>query len=434
VLKWLRGPAFVTRVNPTGIETDVSFRASSRCPIDTWHHLGPRARQQSRRRDLISNLPVSISRKQKVKRARSKGGADQTRRRRIVKPPDRRPRSSPLSPLDLSSGGRVALRAAVALHLGLEVDIGNSSEGIVFVRDQKRLVFLWRDRAAPNPIYGGGTIWGDFLKPGDHWDRLRDLLLEHGAVEPSSRDRPAAVLVLESLPATLSVEQRAGAVKSSERIRIDRARAFDRRAIIEIGDEGHAQIGFDPIRRSEAGPEAPFRYTRTGNDPIEAALRLGGPDPLPVAAFDEMREADLAEAWVIALAAFADLTCFGDARSVTDRATGPRASKPGRIGPTHPAAPSIPRRRRRLGSSSESLSPLGHAAGRGVSYVCGHRRHLSRGGCGPEALRIALDMGIELRPGETWVRSHVRGLPPDVALEFRWRPPAYLAAAVHHPR
>ena len=386
---------------------------------------------------MITHYLMSISRKQKVKRARSKARADRSRPQRI-QTRSVLPRSLPISPLELAPGGRVELRAAAARHLGLAVEIRNSGEGIVFVRDNRRLVDLWMDRAEPNPKYGGATIWGSFLGPGEHWDRLRDLLLELGAVESSS-DRATAVLVRESLPSTLSAEQRAAALKNSERIRTDRARAFDRRAIVEIGEEGHAHIEFDPIRRSEAGPEAPFRYTRAGRDPIEAALRPGGQDPLPIAAFHETHEADLTEAWVVSLAAFADLTCFNEALNMSDRTAGPRTARPDRSRPTHPTASLIPRRRRRGSSLSEALSPVGHTAGPGVSYVCGHRRRLLRGGCGPEARRVALDMGIELRAGETWVRSYVRGLPPDVALEVydgARRPtsaPPCATRAEHHP-
>jgi hypothetical protein len=96
------------------------------------------------------------------------------------------------------------------------------------------------------------------------------------------------------------------------------------------------------VRRTEAGPEVPFQCTRTGSDPIEAALRLGGPDPLPIVAFDQVSEGDLADAWIVALAAFADLTCLDAARSISDRATEQRASQPGRTRATHPAAPLIP--------------------------------------------------------------------------------------------
>jgi hypothetical protein len=347
---------------------------------------------------------------------------------------DRRPdgwsvaMDEPVSPPkpDRFASVRAQLRTAVERYLGIGVDVEDGDEGIAFAHGKKRIVYLWKREAAANTIYGNRKVVGNFLEPGEHWDRLRALLIELHAVDTTpASGRPPVQTTL--LPTSLSVGQRAMALAAGKRIQTERVRAFDRRTILDIDEDGRHSIEFEPIVGHDDGTtEVPFRYAAPDGSVVSAALRLGSTDPPAIAAFEAISETELAGAWVIALVAFADLTCFED---VVDASRGPRAagSRPQR-GRSHPPARLLPIRRRRPagsgGSFARSLRPIGRTAQSGVSYVSGHRRRLASGRSSSlSARRAALDVGIHLGLGETWVQSHARGLPPDFVLHFRWQPP-----------
>jgi hypothetical protein len=162
---------------------------------------------------------------------------------------------------------------------------------------------------------------------------------------------------------------------------------------------------------------------------VAGALRLRTPgDPLAVAVERSVDPDRAAVAWVLALVAYAQLTCVAPAERDASAPSGGRtwkhardASAGGGRPQSRTAAPT------RVGSLvlSASLRPTGQTAALLASYVAGHRRRLRSGRRSSErARRSAEAVGIELGDAETWVRPHTRGVPDDAVLTFAWRPPS----------
>jgi hypothetical protein len=71
------------------------------------------------------------------------------------------------------------------------------------------------------------------------------------------------------------------------------------------------------------------------------------------------------------------------------------------------------------------LEPIGNWVRYSGAFVAGHRRRLTDGRrASKEARERARRVGITLRPYETWVRPHTRGVPDGLEMRFRWHAPA----------
>jgi len=310
----------------------------------------------------------------------------------------------------------------------LDLDIARGGDGIVLDRDGWRAVV----QATGARLRVGDPIPGEFTADGPHWGRLRELLVVqrrrqlglHVVREDTVTD-PNAVQeqVVTEFPPPLGLF-RAEVLAASARIRTDRSLHFDRPVEIEGPD---FRIRFEPICNRRGPVELPFEYIGSGRSPVKAALRLRTPsDPLAIVCSPSVAPAELASAWGHALIAFAQLTC--DAELVSSRS--PRSERVtsrrpvrGMGGPDRGASRAEPRsvRRRSLEFSSAVLEPSGATLQVLACYVAGHRRQLSeRRSASDSAKRAAAEVGIDLRPQETWVRPYARGVPADAELRFRW--------------
>jgi hypothetical protein len=169
----------------------------------------------------------------------------------------------------------------------------------------------------------------------------------------------------------------------------------------------------------------PFRLAK-GTETVRGELALIDHDPLPLLIGAGVADEDAIIAWICALLGFADAMCIetepgelafqrAPARSRWHRST----SAYGR----RPSTRTLPQKR----LWSRNLEPVGHWVQYGGSLVAGHRRRLNDGRtASAEACNRALRVGIILRPNETWVRLHTRGVPDDVEMRFRWHAQAEL--------
>lgn len=302
-------------------------------------------------------------------------------------------------------------------------------DGVVLKTHARKVAYVFGDHAAH--VEGVFRIWADFLKPGKHWEELREALSQPdeltSAVEGESMPSPRPARVLASMPATVSTAVRALANQASARIRLERTLAFGHKIVVKTDAY---ELVFSPIKTQRSHIEEPFEFRRHGGDAVHLALRLdSGSDPLPLVVSGAADHPDVIIGWLIGLVAFADLTC---GQASADRTVAPvrdpQHRRPGRP-PPHPAQqaprrPAPPNPRRPTGWLTDNLEPVGATAAHAASYVAGHRRHLGGGRtCSDEARAF----GIALREGETWVRPHARGLPHGASLEFRWAAPAAIA-------
>jgi hypothetical protein len=176
---------------------------------------------------------------------------------------------------------RSQLRAAMTSYLdmsGISLDAEDGREAIIFVRDKDKVAYLFMDEAVS--CGGGHRISGEFLKAGDHWDRLRSVLLDlQGGDVPA--DSPPLSLTRATLPGWLADEAVAAATLASSRIRIQRKRAYSHPVLL---DGGSYQLRFEPVRLGATGAELPFSFHEAESNPVHAALQLQtSTDPLVVA-------------------------------------------------------------------------------------------------------------------------------------------------------
>jgi len=318
--------------------------------------------------------------------------------------------------------------AAIDRHLdqtGISLERLPGSETVRFGRKKKALVYVYADEAIQ--IHGGRRIPGDFLADGEHWNQLRSLLLEvQGVVE-------APVLATDflhsmtSFPSSLPPELAAMALPASARIRADLC-VFPCPVLLE-GEAVH--IRFEPMRRSPS-LLVPFSVRRADGRETTAALDFSNSqEPIPVVFEDQDHEPEIAEAWAVALLAFADLV--GTFAPANSEATLPHAPQR-KAQPEKPQETDTPRRlpRRvagsdRSASSSSALKPMGETAKHQGSFVVGHRRHLPPGqACREHARDAARIYGVDLAPGWTWVQPHKRGIPSGVLLSYSWQMPSQI--------
>jgi len=320
------------------------------------------------------------------------------------------------------------LHRAIERHLDareLTLDVTDATESVVYGHHNEPRLYLFKDEAVVRR--STRRIHADFLAPGQHWDELRTLLLELQGGGEGVSALPDMQQTIMDLPSSLPAELRLAALQASARIRTGRTHAFMRPAVVE---NETIQIRFEPIR-THPKLMAPFTLNGEGAAPIQAALDLGSPaDPVAIAFHDSVDEGRIIDAWIVALLAFADLSCAEDASEGAP-------VRPRQRGAHSPVAPpvargrSLPRRNSRRGRSitpSLALTPIGKTASYTASYVTGHRRRLNPGQhCSDDARDAARAHGIELGTDWTWVQPHERGVPEDFVLRFAWQTPPQLA-------
>ena len=315
---------------------------------------------------------------------------------------------------------------------GLPLRALPTSDGIVLSRRDRVIGRVSATRAlvaprtrterAPPPIDG------NFFADGDHWHRLRAALIR---LAPPRLERASAVpedplarptQVLTELPASVSAELRELAVLASQLVRHDRTVAFAHTVELRL-DSGEV-VRVEPIRTNGAAVEAPFTY-ETVDGRVAAAIRLKSPrDPMAIALDGDSAENLVGDAWVTGLVAFADMTCVPQSTAPQQQRAAParRRSAMTALGSKRDA------KRHGQTTLSARLAPSSATAVILASYVVGHRRRLRDGQTASlKARREAERAGIALRPQETWVQPHVRGVPPDTVLVFSWTPPDALA-------
>jgi hypothetical protein len=268
---------------------------------------------------------------------------------------------------------------------------------------------------------------GNFLTVSAPWQALGDAIraLRAGPVRsrstvpapPKERLRRFAELP-ESMPAAL----RDLALTASHQLRTERNLVFAH--AVELQDGGEA-IRFAPLTQGPSYVEVPVTWSRWSDGAMANLAISGRRDPLPLAFRGEDDDAAVVRGWVLALVGYAQLVCREELADLLHAR--PRADSSGagssagsgqaRLLATAPRAWSLHR-----------LTPVGRTRNWIASYVAGHRRRLRPGhAASPEARSRAARVGITLRQGETWVSPHVRGVPANAVLQFRWVAPTELS-------
>jgi hypothetical protein len=319
------------------------------------------------------------------------------------------------------------LLASVQTNLdisGMPLRVAKGARGIEVIR-RKSIATIRATRASfpsHQKNHRDQVVLGDYLRPGPQWAELRRRLamrypsLDPAGTKTSDEGVPENSVLLTSLPEDVPPATRAAALEASRRIREERSYDYGEH-VVRIAGEGFT-LRLRPIRLTHGAVEAPITLARDGASTIDAALRLRTPtDPLAIA-FDESVPKEAAiDAWVVALLCFADLTCAEppDERTLGSARGSRRSGTTGQRGGHRHSGVST------VGAHLTPTGPNAHVASR----VAGHRRRLKSGKrCGSQAREFANAVGITLaQTGETWVRPHTRGIPPDIELEFVWSGP-----------
>lgn len=305
--------------------------------------------------------------------------------------------------------------------------------------------------AGAGHVYGGGVIDGNFLADGEHWEKLRSSIARQEARQaqeaesPANDDSPPPVAQIaarasrrsnriDDVPAGLPPELVAAVLEASKKIRLERRLAYDRPVTLECE---LGELVLSPIVGNPDYLRVPFVLERRGDRVQGDIVLTGRRDPVPVHIDDEAAGSLLASVWAAALLGLADATCF-DIHQPERRppGAGSRSSSRRRGGGRH-SFRAIPGSTSRRGIWPDHLRPVGQWARYSGAFVGGHRRRLHEGhSASAEALENARHVGIVLRPGETWVRPHARGLPSNLAIRFRWHAyePLLAAAGVRRGR
>lgn len=266
------------------------------------------------------------------------------------------------------------------------------------------------------------VVEADFVSPGRQWSgvvfRTR---LELRRRQRLAEQYAAAGPLLDRVPPVISDALKTRCLQASESIRLHRNAAYSNPVWLV---RPSFSIIFFPPRRGDLGVfEAPFRFKFEELN-VRGSLRLSGPsDPLAINAIMPDGFRHRAELWVAVLLGY-EVISVSRARGRTDAAD---------VSPRLPGGRPQERRRGRTETDAQrGVSPYLTAVGRAAAdahLVRGHVRELPDGQqCSDDALYEARRVGIELLPGQTWVRPHARGFAPDEELTFRWTVPAAAAA------
>lgn len=316
---------------------------------------------------------------------------------------------------------------------GLRALLRHREQGFVIMRGDVRLAVIQATRAQ---IPHHEVIYANFLLAGPHWQQVADILCaaepelvaewkreqdskvaaEEAAAAPAAeRRRVAARRRIVQFPDDLAPELIDDCLDASRRIRLERQVAYERPVVLEC-DVG--ELTLLPIVGTEARLLMPFRL-HNGMDRLQGELVLGDRDPLALLIGADVADEDAITAWTCALLGFADATCIElePVESTVRRASAGRRRPASLAWHDRPAPRTLPRRQ----PWPKYLEPIGHWVRYSGSFVAGHRRHLNVGQtASDEALDRARQVGITLRPHETWVRPHARGVPDDIEMRFRW--------------
>jgi hypothetical protein len=329
---------------------------------------------------------------------------------------------------------------------GLRAVLRRGDLGFAIMRDDIRLALIRATRAY---VPGHDAMVANFLSPGSHWRTLADLIhdaepilaaehdREHAAgaapgVPSGGRSRvgaqPAFRHILR-LPDYVPAELRAVCIEASRRLRLERQVAYGRPVVLicSIGE-----LKLLPVIENDGRFSLPFQFA-FGSGTIRAQLVLVDRDPLPLEIGKDVALEDAVLAWTNALIGFADVTCI----HLDSPAT--RALPRHRTTASSAASVPAPRRTPRIAPGGRPwpshLVPVGRWASYSGSLVAGHRRRLTAGRTASEAAhRLARQVGITLRPDETWVRPHARGIPEALEMRFQWHRPDELRLHMPVPR
>jgi hypothetical protein len=301
-------------------------------------------------------------------------------------------------------------------------------------------------------LLGRQTVYGNFLTAGPHWDLAASAYLEQGAVEPElsklkqvaadqandaqakQHQKPASAWNsvpkapvfrrIDPLPDYLPDDFTDPCLRASYQIRHNRQQAYDGPVVLE---SSLSEITLFPIVGVPTQLRVPFKFHFNSRNslPVWGELLLEDVDPVPALIEETVSDETAIMIWAYAIIGFADATCFKRVAMMTSHEP-IRSSN----GSAHFAVP-----RRSSGSKISDrpwprhLQPTGLWTQYSGAYVAAHRRSLSDDQTpSDEARELALQIGITLKPHETWVRAHTRGVPKGIEMRFRWTPPKSLAS------
>ena len=275
----------------------------------------------------------------------------------------------------------------------------------------------------------GERVVARFWESGEHWARATDLLLpphqrpqrrpvidveqpepRRGAAPtapapptptlPSHASSPPETVAptrLELWPGDAPSQLTRLAQEASEQLRLHRVRADEFVVEVDCGNGRHVDLS--PVRRDRASGrlDLPFAVRSAGAGELLGLIYLKSPNPvLAIRVIHQDADIELLEQWALALQVAASRYC---GQSADDSAPG---SEP-------PGFEPDPKTRERL-----------------RHWVGPHRARLPEGHhAGDDAVKNAEEVDIELPPGYTWRRGHLRGKGEvDGTLRYSWRPPA----------
>jgi hypothetical protein len=315
---------------------------------------------------------------------------------------------------------RDALLQSISRHLNHELRAVPGTNGWVLSDTRTPMVVIRATSAKAQSLPARSA---NYLTDGAHWrhlaEEIKTLRARDVRAEPRTRLR-----VFTELPPSLPAPIRDLALEASQQLRTERNLVFGHPVELQYAD---GTIRFDPLRQGSPHVELPVGWSRWSEDATAEVRIGGGRDPLHLSFRGEDDDSDVVHGWVLALVGYAQIVCREDLMDVLR--PHPRSVTP--AGPSSTRSPT-PRTVAAPGRSPSmpGLKPIGRTARWISSYVAGHRRQLRPGHhASREARARAARVGIALRPGETWVSPHVRGVPPDAVLRFVWEAPAELQLA-----
>ena len=323
-------------------------------------------------------------------------------------------------------------------HARIAAEVGAAlvpwERGVAIMRGDERLGGIYPAYAS---IPDHQIIYANFLTAGPHWQQvagaLRDAEARRAAKAKkaearkkarSERRKASQQMTINQLPADVGPELIAACRDASRRIRLERRLDYGDTPVVLDYDAG--ELTLLPVTGPPNRLLVPFRLSN-GTQNVTGELILNGRDLLPVRIYGDVTRQDGTAAWICALLGFADATCVN--LFSAEKATRHAPSRPRRRPRTSASRPRTPARILPIGHRWPSyLEPADrHTACYVDSLVRGHRRRLPQGhSARDDALDRARQIGIILRPGETWVQPHIRGhgLPRGSNLRFLWHAPA----------
>lgn len=329
---------------------------------------------------------------------------------------------------------------------GIDVSLLPDGKGAAVMRGDVNLAVIHPAHAS---IPHRPSVYANFLNAGPHWQQVIEDVHKAKANPARSKQRQQEAKVakptvtaakvarrpanawrrIDQLPGNLPSRLINACLEASRRIRLERHLAYEGPVVLEC-DLGELMLL--PITGTGRLLLVPFRLSMEAKT-VQGELILGDRDPLPIRIDNGVAKKDAITAWTCALLGFADATCieFDPAEpTARRRPKGPRRHSRS-LPPRHrPPTQTLPRRQR----WPSYLEPVGQWTRYGGSLVAAHRRRLADGKtASDEARDRARQVGIILRPHETWVKAHARGLPSGVEMRFLWNAPTGLAlfGAVH---